>query len=178
MLALLVVAGCSSCSCSKAAGNQDPVKSSKPDERVSVPGAKVGGAEQASKGGEELYRLKPEEGQLAIEVPPDAKAGAETIAKVTVTPSAKFKINFEYPTKLTLETPAGVTLAKAKFEAGGADQGKGDADKFEEKLLTFAVKLTPTAGSHTINGSFKFAVCDKDQCLPKKESITFQVAAK
>ena len=43
----------------------------------------------------------------------------------------------------------------------------------------FAVKLTPAAsGSYTINGTFKFAVCDHDQCLAKKETDRDQVAAK
>ena len=43
----------------------------------------------------------------------------------------------------------------------------------------FAVKLTPAAsGSYTINGDFKFAVCDRDTCLPKREPIAIAVAAK
>jgi hypothetical protein len=72
-----------------------------------------------------------------------------------------------------------VTIPKAELKAGGPSQAKGDADKFEEKELAFAVKLTPTAsGSPTVTGSFKFAVCDKDQCLPRRESIAIQVAAK
>lgn len=139
------------------------------------PGVQVKGG-----GGDDtMYRLKPDEGTLTIEAPADAKAGAEVTAKVIVTPGAKYKVNVEFPTKLTLETTTGVTFAKAEFKAGGASKAKGDADQFDEKQLTFAVKLTPSqSGSYTINGSFKFAVCDKDQCLAKKEPIAIQVAAK
>jgi hypothetical protein len=124
-------------------------------------------------------KLKPEEGTLAVIVPPDAKAGAEAVARVTVTPGKGYHVNTEYPTKLQLTPPSGVTLPKAEFTAGGHDKAKGDAAELAEQGLVFAVKLTPTAsGSYTINGKFKFAVCDASQCLPKKEAIAITVAAK
>ena len=124
-------------------------------------------------------RLRPEEGKLAIEAPADAKAGAEAVAKVTVTPGTGYHVNTEFPTKLTLTPPEGVTLTKAQLVAGGHDKAKGDADTLEEKQLAFAVKLTAKAsGSYTINGDFKFAVCDASQCLPKRETIAITVAAK
>jgi hypothetical protein len=128
---------------------------------------------------DDRFRLKPEEGKLAIESPADARAGAEAIAKITVTPGTGYHVNTEYPIKLTLTSPTGVTLPKAEFVAGGHGNAKGDADALDEKQLAFAVKLTPAAtGSYTINGSFKFAVCDRDQCLAKKETIAIAVAAK
>lgn len=124
------------------------------------------------------FHLQANEGTLAVTMPAGAKAGAETTAKIVVTPGADYHINVEYPTKLTVDTTAGVQLAKPVQTAGGADKAKGDADAFGERELAFAVKLTPAApGSYTLKGSFKFAVCDKDQCLPKKELITIQVAA-
>jgi hypothetical protein len=124
-------------------------------------------------------RLRPEEGKLAIEPPADAKAGAEAVAKITVIPGAGYHVNTEFPTKLTLTSPQGVVLAKAQLVAGGHDKAKGDADTLDEKQLAFAVKLTPAAsGSYTINGDFKFAVCDASQCLPKRETIAIAVAAK
>ena len=104
--------------------------------------------------------------------------GWAVTATVRVTPSGAYHINKEFPTKLTLETPAGVTLAKALLTAGGQDQAKGDAEAFDEKQLAFNVKLTPSSGTHTIKGTFKFAVCDKDTCLAKKEQISIVVAAK
>ena len=175
-LALVVVllAGCS-----KSAGTKE-----KPDEtpdRVAVPGTKGGPTEGATVGGNaERNRLLPEEGKLAVEAPSGAKAGSEAIAKIVVTPGSEYYVNTEFPTKLTLENADGVTIAKAELKAGGQDNAKGDAEKFEKSELVFAVKLTPTKpGSTTINGSFKFAVCDKagSTCLAKKEPIAIQVAA-
>ncbi|MDQ3368311.1 MAG: hypothetical protein M3680_23035 [Myxococcota bacterium] len=184
--------------CSKSAGKQDKVDVPTQDlgqDRVAVPGGSrggpmVGGAPTgegmgadgaAAKGGDDSrFRLSPEEGQLAVEMPAGAKAGTETIAKIVVTPGSAYKVNTEFPTKLTLVGADGVTLAKAELKAGGHDKAKGDAEQFDESKLTFAVKLTPTqSGSHTINGTFKFAVCDKagSTCLAKKEAIEIQVAA-
>ena len=173
--------------CSKSAGTKekpDDSLATSGNDRVAVPGAKGGAAavEGAVVGGgdEKRFRLQPEEGALAIETPADAKAGSEAIAKIVVTPGSAYKVNTEFPTKVTLETVDGVTFAKAELKAGGLDKEKGDAEIFEESKLTFAVKLTPAkSGSYTINGSFKFAVCDKagSTCLAKKEPIAIQVAA-
>jgi hypothetical protein len=173
-LALVLTAAAS---CSKSTGTKESSKS--PNPATGAPGGEVIAAPGTGAVDTEAFKLKPEEGQLSIEVPPDAVAGKETTARVVVTPTSKYKINFEYSTKLTLEPPADVTVTKAELKAGGQAKVQGDAEKFEEKQLAFAVKLTPTkSGNHTINGTFKFAVCDKDACLAKKETIAFQVAAK
>ncbi len=197
---LVAVLGLAASGCSKPAANQDTGTTAATGDlggrgggdRVAVPGGEapkmtsgMGGTEASggatgAKGGtaDESFRLKPEEGQLAVEAPKDVVAGAEFTAKILVTPVGPYKINKEFPTKLTFESPAGVTLAKAQLTAGGHDQVKGDADAFEDKQLAFTVKLTPTSGTHTIKGTFKFAVCDKDTCLAKKEQISIVVAAK
>ena len=180
VLALVLTVGCS-----KSAGTKE-----KPDDtiatsndKVAVPGAKGGPATEGavvSGTDDKRFRLQPEEGALAIEAPAGAKAGTESIAKIVVTPGSAFKVNTEFPTKLTLENADGVTIAKATLIAGGQDKAKGDAEVFEESKLVFGVKLTPAkSGSYTINGSFKFAVCDKagSTCLAKKEPIAIQVAA-
>ena len=193
LLSLLVAVGCS-----KSAGNQDTgskpaakgtdtvgamqPEGAPPAMKAAGGGNEMAAAEPASGGaaaaGDDQFRLRPEEGKLSIEVPADAKSGTEVTAKVFVTPAGPYKINKEFPTKLTLESPEGVTIAKAKLTAGGAEQAKGDADAFEDKQLAFTVKLTPSkSGNHTVNGTFKFAVCDKDTCLAKKEQISIALAA-
>ena len=184
--------------CSKSAGGDAPKVNSTAggQETVAVPGAAKGAPDMGAPAGapatgapgegaptpmqnDSAFKLKPEEGELSIEVPPEAVAGKETIARVIVTPTSKYKINFEFSTKLTLKPPADVKLAKEELTAGGQGKVQGDAEKFEEKKLAFAVKLTPSkSGTHTINGTFKFAVCDKDACLAKREAIAIQVAAK
>lgn len=202
-----LLAACLLVACSKSAGNQDKVAAPPPpsgsQDVIAVPkggpapGApSMGGnpAEPAAAGGtaaagaagapgatsdDDRFKLKPEEGTLAITPPADAKPGSEAVATITVTPGKGYHVNTEYPIKLTLTSPSGVALAKAEFVAGGHGNPKGDADALDEKQLAFAVKLTPAAsGSYTINGNFKFAVCDRDQCLAKKETIAIAVAAK
>lgn len=184
--------------CSKAAGNQDkkpPVPATTTADPGAAPSAMMApeggpsmgrpaGTDPAGEpavpaGADDGLKLKPAEGKLSIEVPADAKAGSETVAKIIVTPGKGYHVNLEYPTKLTLTPADGVTLARTSFVAGGRDKSKGDADRFDEDQLAIAVKLTPAAaGSYTINGSFKFAVCDPAACLAKKENIAITVAAK
>jgi len=159
------------------------------NDHVVVPGNDVappgmgkpkGSGESAPGGGmTDSLKLAADEGKLAVEPPVDAKAGAEATAKITVTPNTGYHVNTEFPIKLTLEAPEGVTLAKSEFKAGGGDKAKGDADVLEEQSLVLGIKLTAAkTGSYTINGTFKFAVCDKDSCRPKKETIAILVAAK
>lgn len=178
LIALALVA------CSKGADNQQKGASSEQptmaptgsEKATGAPPTDMGGG-GAGDGGGDSFKLKPAEGTLAIEVPA-ATAGAKVVANIVVTPGAGFHVNTEYPTKLKLETATGVTFAKAELKAGGPSKEKGDAAEMTEQKLHFAVELTPAAaGSYTVNGSFKFAVCDKDQCLPKKEAIAIQVAA-
>jgi len=131
---LALLALCAAAACSKSAGNQDkiaappsPTAAGSP-EVIAVPQAGAGPAmghaapvPSAPPGAaeDERFKLKPEEGKLAIEPPADAKAGAESIAKITVTPGAGYHVNTEYPIKLTLTSTTGVALPKAEFVAGG-----------------------------------------------------------
>jgi hypothetical protein len=192
-MARLVLVVCVLAACSKSAGNQDKVSSPPPPsgnpDVIAVPKAGTGpsmGAQApaaapaaAPAGASDPMRLKPEEGTLAIEAPADAKAGAEAVAKITVTPGKGYHVNTEYPIKLTLAPASGVNLAKTEFAAGGHDKAVGDAAALDEQGLAIQVKLTPSAsGSYTVSGKFKFAVCDANQCLPKKEDIAITVAAK
>lgn len=186
-LLLAALAGCSGCTKSAnqetASGESTAKATPLPSDNGAAKTVPVGGeAQPQQRGGNDArFRLQPEEGKLAIEAPADAKANTEATAKIKVTASSLYKVNTEFPVKLTLESPTGVTLAKAELKAGGHDKAKGDADAFDEHELVFAVKLTPASpGSYTINGTFKFAVCDKagSTCLAKKEPIAIQVAAK
>jgi hypothetical protein len=173
-------------SCSKSTPTSQEVPSAKPagrtpPARIAVPGAdSPPPAAPATAGGGEAFRLKAEEGK--VEVPPaSGAANAEIVAKVVLVPTSEFKVNTEFKTKLTLENSAGVTIAKSELNAGGMDKLKGDAEVFGEHELVFNVKLTPTAtGTHTIKGTFNFAVCDRTgtTCLPKREPIAIQIAAK
>jgi len=149
-----------------------------PDEVGAVRGGPSTGGPSTT---EARFRLQPDEGKLNVATPSDAKAGGEATVKVTLTAGDKYHVNTEFPTKITLESTAGVAIAKAELRAGGHDKDKGDADVFDEKEMVFDLKMTPAAaGNYTVNGVFKFAVCDKDgsTCLAKKEPLAIQLAAK
>jgi hypothetical protein len=110
--------------------------------------------------------------QLTVEQPAAVAAGGETTLRVRVTPGTGYKMNAEFPTKLTLEPTAGVTLGKTSLVLA-------DAEKFDDGQLVFAVKATPAAsGSYTVNGKIKFAVCTDATCDPKKRNVAFAVTAK
>ena len=114
--------------------------------------------------------LQPEEGTLEIGKA-EGKAGAEAVAKISVKPATGYHVSTDFPTELKLEAPAGVKLAKAEL-------GKSDADSLTEQGLLLSVKATPEkAGTYEIKGWFKFGVCDKESCHPKRQPIAIQVAA-
>ncbi len=136
--------------------------------------AQAAGASAAS---DPRFHLQPEEGTLTVDKA-EGKAGTETTAKLAIAPAAGYHVATDYPIKLTLEAPEGVTLAKTELTAGGRDKAQGDAETLSEQSLAFAVKATPEkAGSYEIKGVFKFGICEKESCHPKKQPITITVAA-
>ena len=97
--------------------------------------------------------------------------GAETVARIVVRPGKGFHMNKDYPTKLSLELPAGVTSVKPVLEPA-------DAEAFDDNQLAFAVKLTAaSAGDYSIPGTLKFAVCTESTCNPKKHAIALALKA-
>jgi hypothetical protein len=104
--------------------------------------------------------------------PPSAKQGERAEARVKVEPQTGFHINTDYPIKLRLDAPDGVTLEKGT-------QRKDDAVRFDKDGAEFAVGFTAAAaGKKTITGEFKFAVCTDTNCVPKVEAISFDVDVK
>ncbi len=138
------------------------------EERIAMPGDPTGlAAGEPAPGG-----AKDPSYAVSLDVPADAASGAEVVAKVKVVPGAGYKMNQEYPTKLTVQPTDGVTAAKAVLQ-------KGDAAKFDNHELAFDVKLTPAkAGAYTVNGTLAFAVCTDATCDPKTEKIAINLVAK
>lgn len=123
------------------------------------------------------FHLKPEEGTITIDKA-EAKAGAEATAALKLAPATGYHVSTDYPIKVTLEAPAGVKLAKTELSAGGRNKDQGDASALSEQGLAFAIKATAAkAGSYEIKGVFKFGICEKESCHPKKQPITITVAA-
>lgn len=101
-----------------------------------------------------------------------AKVSESATATVRVEPSGGYKINEEFPARLSLTAPEGVTLDKAKLT-------KGDAAQLDKSALVFKVKLTATeAGKKTVTGELRFAVCKESECKPMTQAVSIQVDAK
>jgi hypothetical protein len=172
--------------CSKSAGNQEKDTGPSGPEKIAVPGGDrapvpvdhgPGGPAKGGATDDPRFHLHPEEGTLTVDKA-EGKAGAELVAEIKVAPATGLHLSTDYPIKLTLEPTDGLKLAKVELTAGGRDKSKGDADTLSEKQLAFSIKATADkAGAYEIKGVFKFGVCDKDSCHPKKQPITIAVAA-
>lgn len=116
----------------------------------------------------------PGDDRFAVRITPpaDAAVGREGVVTVAAVPQGPWHINLDFPTKLALSAPEGVTLPKPEL-------AKADAAKLDEKSAEFAVKFTPTsAGDKTFTGEFKFAVCQDEACSPVTQKVDFKVAVK
>jgi hypothetical protein len=165
---VLPAQGCKSAE-SKGASGADPTGGGA-GHKISVPG---GGSGQAPGGGSAAPVDDKNDTSFNLQVTPPAagKAGADATAHVVVTPGTGYHVNQDFPTKLVITPPDGVTVAKA-------EQHKEDAATFNETKLQFDVVLTPAkAGTYKVAGSLKFAVCTETSCDPKKREIAFDLAA-
>src|SRR5262245_24676665 len=103
---------------------------------------------------------------------PSAKANEKASVKVHLEGTGGFHVNTEYPTKLTINAPSGVTLEKGT-------QTKADAVKFGKDGADFAVNFTATeAGKKSFTGTFKFATCTDENCAPQTAQLAFDVDVK
>ena len=105
-----------------------------------------------------------------MEVPKKASSGSRDKVLVSIKPKPGWKLNLEFPTKLTVVPPGGVTVEKAK-------QRKDDAAHFSEKHGKFEVWFTSSsAGDKSFSGKLKFAVCTASSCDPKKVKLDWVVS--
>jgi hypothetical protein len=127
-----------------------------------------------TQGGPNAAGMTPENDasyKLAVSPPASAAPGAEAVARVSVTPAEGWKMNKDFPTQLQVTAPDGVKVQKAVMEIT-------DAAKLGDNELTFDVKLVAAkAGTYTVDGEIKFAVCTPDSCDPKKRPIAIQLVA-
>lgn len=104
-----------------------------------------------------------------LDAPKTLAQGSEGVVKVNVTPGTGWKMNKEFPTRLNVKAPAGVTVVKDQ-------QVLEDAEKFEDKGATFAITFkADSPGPKAFEADFKFAVCTDATCDPKKETLAWVV---
>jgi hypothetical protein len=99
------------------------------------------------------------------------KSGDKATATVTVKAKGAYHVNLEYPHKLILTAPDGVTVEKAKLVAA-------DAKVSKEELQFSVVATSSSPGKKTIDAELKGAVCTDTTCEPFSEKIAIQIDAK
>ena len=108
--------------------------------------------------------------QILVDAPASLGPKSDGVAHVEIVPKAGWKMNNEFPAKLTVTPPAGVAMAKS-------EQTRADAASFAEKAAHWSFDFTANAaGEQAFKCSMKFAVCTESTCDPKKEEITWKVA--
>jgi hypothetical protein len=107
---------------------------------------------------------------ITLASPAEVGKGAQGTAVLEVTPKKGWKLNKEFPTKLTIAEPAGVKVAKK-------EQTVADAVAFAEQAARWQVQFqADSPGGKDFTGVFKFAVCTDTSCDPKKEQLAWKVA--
>ncbi|MRG95269.1 hypothetical protein [Polyangium spumosum] len=103
--------------------------------------------------------------------PATGKSGEKSSATITVKAKGAYHVNLEYPHKLILTAPEGVSVEKAKLVASDA--------KVSKEELSFTVVATSSApGKKVIEAQLKGAVCTESTCEPFVETVKIPVDAK
>lgn len=106
---------------------------------------------------------------INLDAPTSVAQGSEGVVRVNVIPGTGWKMNREFPLRLQVKAPAGVTVVKDA-------QSLEDAEKFEDKGATFAVKFkADSPGKKSFEADFKFAVCTDATCDPKRQTLAWVV---
>ena len=105
-------------------------------------------------------------------VPGDASAGKAATSVIEVRPAQGFHMNQEFPTRLRVTPPVGVTVARPELT-------KSDAEVTDE-LLRFSVGFNAAAaGKVTLAGLGDFSVCNDSTCkLIRDEKLSWDVDVK
>lgn len=105
-------------------------------------------------------------------VPGEATAGKPATSVIEVRPAEGFHVNLEFPARLRVTPPAGVTVARP-------DLSKADAELTAD-VLRFSVGFSAaTAGKVTLAGLGDFSVCNDSTCkLIRDEKLSWDVQVK
>lgn len=151
-----------------AKGAKGTVKPGNPD-GTAKPAPNNGTTGKFKKGGGAKVLADKPEYTVKLVYPKTIANGASGTARLLVTTKTGWKLNNEYPTKLQIVPPSGVSVDKTK-------QRRTDAVHWAKHSAEFQVKITAkAAGNKPFTGKFKFAVCTKTTCDPKKELLAWVV---
>jgi len=102
---------------------------------------------------------------LSIQPPAAGPVGGAFQAEVKVVPRGGYKVNLEYPTRLQVKGPAGVSPGEATL---GAKQA---ATLTAAEILFRPAFKIDAPGDHAFEGSLRFSVCTDKQCEIKNEKV-------
>lgn len=106
---------------------------------------------------------------VTLAAPAKVGKGSQGTVTLEILPKEGWKLNKEFPTKLTVNEPAGVKVKKK-------EQTVADAVAFADKSGKWAVEFqADSPGAKDFTGQVKFAVCTETSCDPKKEQLAFNV---
>ncbi len=109
---------------------------------------------------------------VKADVPTEVASGEEAVVTINLLPKTGWKINQEFPTKLKVTAPEGITL-------NADSQSAAEAESFDEKKGTFKVSCKPDgAGEKAFGADFRFAVCTDATCDPKKAQLAWTLNVK
>jgi hypothetical protein len=153
-----------------AAAPGDPATAPDPGEKAAAGDKGTAGKAAPAAAGLGSTGAETEYYKVAITYPPLVKAGGSGVATIVITPAAGWKMNHEFPTKITVAAPSDVSLTNA-------EQKREDAASFADKGASFVVPFTASsAGDKAFQAKLKFAVCTDATCDPKKEELAWNVA--
>jgi hypothetical protein len=109
--------------------------------------------------------------KLSLVGEPEYSAGSAATLKLVLEARGNYHVNQDYPIKIDLKAPAGVTLPKASL-------GKPDASEFGEKIARFELPFSATAGAYELSADVDFAVCTPETCVPDQRKLAIKVAVK
>ena len=123
-----------------------------------------GGAAEVPSQDREPYRLE-------IKAPAKAQVGQEARTEIVVTPGAGYKINVEYPAKLTLsKVPEGTKVASTTITKSKMN--------VEKTRLVVPVAFTPEGpGAKQFEGELRFSVCNPESCQMPRETVSWTTSA-
>lgn len=140
----------------------DKREARQPSAASGEPGAPASGAAVATASAAPSFHVE-------VEAPDGAVAGKEAIAKVRIAPAGAWHMNLDFPVALRIEAPGGVDVPVPT-------QRKGDAERFDDDGLVFALPFTPQSrGAKHFAGDVAFAVCAEAACSPEKVDVAFDV---
>jgi hypothetical protein len=93
------------------------------------------------------------------------KAGQASSFGVALTASGGYHVNEEFPIRVTVRAPEGVTLPKGQLV-------RADAAEFGAERARFDVPFTPVAaGEKRVEVQVDFAVCTPENCMPDQRTL-------